>query len=490
MSEKVTIQPIIDSLAEKHGIPKKEAEAVVRKMFEVIEEALTTEKYIKVKGLGTFKLTEVDRRESVNIKTGERIEIQEHTKISFTPDNQMKDLINKPFAHFDTVILNKGTQLEDTATEVEGAEEDTLLSEEPLSVPEADTSIAEEEVLQPTATMEEASDMHLLPVSSEETVCSTEVTPIAEEVPTMEILPVNEELTEPMVSEVPDTTEVTQATEEAPAVPESLPSMQPDDLPETAIPSEETGEVEEAVVPSEEEGTETSITEPETSSEATTPEEENSTEELLVEPEVPIESTAPEEKTAVEEATAEPEVTARSANRWGIIVALLLLLGIGGGIYWWMMYRTDKETVTTQPATSLPVQPEESPLSQPKDSAVQQTDSLRQQPVTTAADTLRTVAPQLPAEKPQPPVLASQTPKPEEMAKVDLSDTIEYDITGTKTTYTLREGETLIKVASKFYGSKKFWPYIVKHNKNVIKNADVVPVGTTLRIPELSPHKQ
>lgn len=68
-------------------------------MFELIEEALVTEKYVKVKGLGTFKLTEVESRESVNVNTGERIEIQGHTKISFTPDSSMKDLINKPFAH-------------------------------------------------------------------------------------------------------------------------------------------------------------------------------------------------------------------------------------------------------------------------------------------------------------------------------------------------------------------------------------------------------
>ena len=60
-------------------------------MFELIEEALVTEKYVKVKGLGTFKLTEVESRESVNVNTGERIEIQGHTKISFTPDSSMKD---------------------------------------------------------------------------------------------------------------------------------------------------------------------------------------------------------------------------------------------------------------------------------------------------------------------------------------------------------------------------------------------------------------
>ena len=126
MSEKVTIQDIIELLAEKHSMTKKDAEIFVKGMFELIEEALVTEKYVKVKGLGTFKLTEVESRESVNVNTGERIEIQGHTKISFTPDSSMKDLINKPFAHFETVILNENTKLEDTETEIEGEEEDTF----------------------------------------------------------------------------------------------------------------------------------------------------------------------------------------------------------------------------------------------------------------------------------------------------------------------------------------------------------------------------
>ena len=71
-----------------------------------------------------------------------------------------------------------------------------------------------------------------------------------------------------------------------------------------------------------------------------------------------------------------------------------------------------------------------------------------------------------------------------------LNDIVEYDIVGTKVNYTLQEGESLIKLALKFYGTKKLWPYIVRHNKNVIKDADRVPIGTTLRIPELAPKKQ
>ena len=136
MNEKITLQDLINLFSEKQGMNKKDAEVFVRTMFELIEEALATEKYVKIKGFGTFKLTEVDSRESVNVNTGERIEIQGHTKISFTPDATMKDLINKPFSHFETVILNEGVELEDTP--VETSEE--IIQEEVIS----ETIIAEE----------------------------------------------------------------------------------------------------------------------------------------------------------------------------------------------------------------------------------------------------------------------------------------------------------------------------------------------------------
>ena len=114
MNEKITLQDLVELLSEKSGMTKKNADALFRGMFDLIEEALTNEKYVKVKGLGTFKLTEVDSRESMNVNTGERIEIQGHTKVSFTPDTAMKELINKPFSHFETVVLNDGVELEDT----------------------------------------------------------------------------------------------------------------------------------------------------------------------------------------------------------------------------------------------------------------------------------------------------------------------------------------------------------------------------------------
>lgn len=113
MNQKITLQDIINSVAQKHGMDKKDAELFVKGIFDLIEEALSTESYVKIKGLGTFKLTEVDSRESVDVNTGVRIEIQGHRKVTFLPDASLKELINKPFSHFETVLLNDDVVIED-----------------------------------------------------------------------------------------------------------------------------------------------------------------------------------------------------------------------------------------------------------------------------------------------------------------------------------------------------------------------------------------
>ena len=117
MNEKLNIQNLIELLAEKHGMDKADAESFVKEFFQLIEESLENDKYVKIRGLGTFKLIDVESRESVNINTGERFEIQGHTKVSFAPEPALKDLINKPFSHFETVVLNDETVLEDTPVE-------------------------------------------------------------------------------------------------------------------------------------------------------------------------------------------------------------------------------------------------------------------------------------------------------------------------------------------------------------------------------------
>ena len=107
------LQLILEELSKKSGLSVKEADSFVSAIFEVVNNGLKEDKITKVKGLGTFKLLAVKPRESINVNTGERVLIEGHNKVSFTPDSFMKELVNKPFSQFETVILNDGVEFEE-----------------------------------------------------------------------------------------------------------------------------------------------------------------------------------------------------------------------------------------------------------------------------------------------------------------------------------------------------------------------------------------
>lgn len=108
-----SVQEIVDFVAGKHGLSRQETEVFVATFFELINDGLHSDKVVKVKGLGTFKVIDVRERESVNVNTGERVVIGGHGKITFTPDPVMRDLVNKPFAQFETVILNDNVDMDE-----------------------------------------------------------------------------------------------------------------------------------------------------------------------------------------------------------------------------------------------------------------------------------------------------------------------------------------------------------------------------------------
>lgn len=379
MNEKITLQDLINLFSEKQGMNKKDAEVFVRTMFELIEEALATEKYVKIKGLGTFKLTEVDSRESVNVNTGERIEIQGHTKISFTPDVTMKELINKPFSHFETVVLNEGVELEDTP--VETSEEivqeeiisETIIAEEPVIVEEpqpepiVETPAEEETIVEEPTIKEQTIDEPI----SEETI---EEETIVEE-PTIEESTVEEPVAEEPITEEPVITEV------------------------------QTSEETEKYV---------------------------STEEKKV----------------------------KNTNRilWGVIVVLVLIILFG--VYWMFLRPSDVPEVTPLPPVqeevTIPVPVEEK---QPEDTI----------------ETVKFI--QLSAEE----LRKEHVPS--------FADTLDYQIIGTQEEYTLQKGETIIRASVKVFGTKKYWPYIVKHNLDVLPDPDNIPAGVKIKIPVLTPKK-
>lgn len=365
MNEKRTLQDIIDLFAQKHSMGKQDAETFVRNIFKVIEESLATERYVKVKGLGTFKLTEVDARGSVDVNTGERIEIKGHTKISFVPDTTMKDLINKPFAYFETVVLNENTTLGDTETEVEN--EDASESAE-------ETGMESTEEGNQVEVIEEQTDEENIPSpeTEQEIVAETdESTPVIDEENEDEkVIP------DPVLFEEQNTTEDAIEEEEAKEQ-ESLAVFRPEDSNQTERPES-------------------------------------------------------------------------SKKKWRVTFVLFLFIFL----CWHYISSNKEEPVFLSPSSAVePPFCEE--LSVPADSA------------TIQDDTVKVLEPQ--------PVL------------VTLADTIEYDMVGTKAQHTLQAGESLAKIALKFYGTKNLWPYIVRYNKSIIRDANVIPVGITLSIPELTP---
>lgn len=151
---KFGVQELATILVNKGGLSNDEAVSFVNAFFDLIQEGMNIDEIVKVKGLGTFKLVNVEARESVNVNTGERVLIDSHAKISFTPDTTMKDIVNKPFSSFETVILNEGVTFDDmnpvvaTESDIESedaAEYETEVYTEPKA-PEAPV----EEVETPT----------------------------------------------------------------------------------------------------------------------------------------------------------------------------------------------------------------------------------------------------------------------------------------------------------------------------------------------------
>lgn len=154
---KNSLTVLAQKLAEKTGISQQDAELFIRKMFDVVNEGLQADKQVKMKWLGTFKVTSVKDRESVDVNTGERIVIEGRDKISFTPDTILKEIINKPFAQFETVVVNDGVEFDEIDRKFEAEEQlaENQQMDEAEEIPEPlDGSETLEETSEATGTSE------------------------------------------------------------------------------------------------------------------------------------------------------------------------------------------------------------------------------------------------------------------------------------------------------------------------------------------------
>ena len=191
---------LADMLAQKAGISKREAQQFLTDFIETIQDGVNNDKLVKIKGLGTFKVIDVDARESVNVNTGERVIIESHQKLTFTPDAAMKELVNKPFSQFETVVLNDGVEFDDEPE----VEEPTIAEEtpepvvEPTPEPEPEPVIVPEPEPEPVVVPEPEPEPVIVPESEPEPVVvpEPEPEPMPEPEPEADPAPVEEEVAE------------------------------------------------------------------------------------------------------------------------------------------------------------------------------------------------------------------------------------------------------------------------------------------------------
>lgn len=167
------MKDIARCLVDKHGLKVADAEHFIALMIDVINEGVQRERQVKIKGLGTFKLTSVSSRESVDVNTGERIVIEGRDKISFTPDNAMKELVNRPFSQFETVVVNEGVELGDEFEEQ--LEESTPVEEKTESVEEKTVEKVDNPHEEPVEAVAVVSELPAETVSVEEDIQESNV---------------------------------------------------------------------------------------------------------------------------------------------------------------------------------------------------------------------------------------------------------------------------------------------------------------------------
>ena len=481
MNDKITIQELVEFISGNQSTSKKEIEAFAKEFFKLIEDALQTERYVKIKGFGTFKLIEVDSRESINVNTGERFEIQGHNKVTFTPDATLKEVVNKPFAHFESVVLNDGVFFEE---EPILDEETPVTEEEPIIEEEA--PIIEEPIIE-----EEPSPIPLL---QEEEVPSTDVVgsdteeenPIIEEEEPIieEEVPVIEE---PIIEEEPSREAIhCVREEETPIIEEEEPIIEEEPSP---IPLLQEGGVPSGGVVGSNTEEETPITEEET------PKPTGFIAESITNIENDLETNKrPESMIGNIKNTIVNDFKQDTQGMkyfFGIVIFIILLCIAAIVFLYHPTLLTDlmpqpkaEEETTTEEVI------QEAPTAMPADTVAIFTDSIA---TSTVVDSIAPVAEvEVPAAKEtvqEAPVVkepiqekpvAKETP-----AAQTYSAKESYHIVGTQSEHTIKRGETLRIISEKYFGTRELATYIIEHNKENIPNPNNVSVGTKIKIPKL-----
>ena len=486
MEKKITALNLTEELAEKRGISVSSADAFVRTFFDVIIDGLEKDGVVKIKGWGTFKLAAIKDRESVDVTTGERIVIKGYRKVTFLPETSLKDYINRPFSQFETTELSDDFQLDDEPVEVVASpvevEEPPVEATESIEAKEPTT---EENGVQPDAflgsdAVAQASD-ELSKASESAEVEETEITEKTENPDTSE----TPEIAETERKEIPETPETSEIEEE------SMIEKEPE-ITENPEPQEATN-----------------VTEP------------------------PVKTDMPKQTVATEKKP-------RKSWKYWLPILLLVLISLCLLIYIFFgkgfsrptfsINSADKDKIKVEaitfddesknskninvtfperkpnaqetpteepleesdeeatedvkdaPEVEPVVEPEEEPNVEPETQAKPKEEEKAEPKVEEKSEPLE--EPKKEAVQPKPKVVApAGNPLEKNLKDITLADTLGHTIEGTLATHTLQVDETIVRLAQKYYGDKRLWPYIVKYNE--MKNPNSIVVGNTLKIPKL-----
>ncbi len=504
MNNKILLQQLTDALAARAGITKRKADAFVRAFFDVAEEGLTTEAFLKIKGFATFKIITVSERESVNINTGERFQINGHEKISFTPDTAFKELVNRPFSHFTTINLEDDLDLSewegmsnfaeeeseraenpsadaaeiDETTETlteEAAETLTNGSAEPSAVTENPIEIAESSENEEPPTLVEMADSEIVSKADEQSEAA-------------EIAELGAALAEAVAAEPTIVSEVSHSEEKADDGKEEGKEESVETVEESTETAEESVEAAEESVETAEESTETAE-----GSEVAETEEEP----LLQAQGNAVPQHESEEKPAIVINNTLPE---QKHNGWRtacVVIGVLLLMAMSYFVGYYRLlcpcYTDFLFTATPSEETAAPAR-QQTAAETPKAKAESSTTQTSA-PQTTAKDsTTKAENTQQKTETPQPKATDSQTAA-QNRRKAELAAAKKYRqtsgpylITGVVRTHVMAPGDNLYLLAKKEYGNKDMASYIIFHNQ--LSNPDLIQLGQKIEIPRLTPKEE
>ena len=463
---KTALQLIADTVAKKHKITVKDAEKFVSAMFDVMNEGLKTDKLVKVKGLGTFKVQAVKPRESVNVNTGERVLIEGHDKVSFTPDATMKELVNKPFAQFETVVLNDGVDFTDIDSKYENEAtlenaDETTVSTNNAAIPETKVVSSNEEettdstnetangaqettIEQYTSTVKDSVETvsepekdHKIVVAKQEVAIETEAEPIknTSETTEEEPIPLVETQPENIAEEPTVTAENPVATEQKL---EDANQTQPENIAEEPIATPETP------VATEQKLEDANQTQPE-----------NIVKEPIATPETPVTTEQKQEETAEKP---------KKINwlMWSAIGFFVI------AIMYFFGYKFGKDAALRDNAVAVSAQPKSKPTAKAKQTKQH-----------SSAKVAQTTTKQI---QPTPKQVQSPIDDTEKFKQLSNDKRIRYgayDIIGIEKVVVLKKGQTM-----QSYSRKALGPDMVAYFQ-VLNNATTMAAGDTMKVPKV-----